>query len=588
MWGPFAVYENVCIFVAFVQLFRVFYYFGSTTISKSNTPSHYIGGSNSVKNKRSKSLLVATSLTIAMTGILSACSKSTDTTDAPSTASTVTSPSSTTGFPIVTKPLTLKMLQRIAPNAGPSKDLLVWNEYEKKTGIKVIVEDVPTEGFSERKNLVFASNELPDFFFRAALSPNESLKYGTSGQLIPLEKLIEQYAPNFKALMDKYPEIKAGITFPNGHIYTLPMIVTTKASLVPKLWLNKKWLDKLGLKQPQTTDELISVLKAFRDGDPNGNGKADEIPLSTQPSENKTKDNISLVNFFAGSFGLDLQFDYRANIENGKVKLWSTDDRFKALLQFLNTLWKEKLIDREYFTQTNAQYIAKMSSGRMGEFSWGNNNPFAAIADQYVQGVPVKGPLGDQKFSVSDSITKIFGTFAITNVNKQPEATMRWIDYFYGQEGSTFIRYGVEGQTFNYDANGEAVYVDAIAKDPKPDAAACAKVSPYCGGAFPHWLNEKNDSLVNNQAVVDAQKVLDPYLPKVKYGVPLFDEATSKNVEILRNDIDTYVIEQTAKFIIGDLDFSKWDNYVATLKKMKIDELEGMYQSVYDNLQSKK
>ncbi|MNR54627.1 hypothetical protein D3C85_1748510 [compost metagenome] len=50
------------------------------------------------------------------------------------------------------------MLQRIAPNAGASKDLLVWNEYEKKTGIKVIVEDVPTEGFSERKNLVFASN----------------------------------------------------------------------------------------------------------------------------------------------------------------------------------------------------------------------------------------------------------------------------------------------------------------------------------------------------------------------------------------------------------------------------------------------
>lgn len=31
---------------------------------------------------------------------------------------------------------------------------------------------------------------------------------------------------------------------------------------------------------PQTTDDLIKVLEAFKTKDPNGNGKADEIPMS--------------------------------------------------------------------------------------------------------------------------------------------------------------------------------------------------------------------------------------------------------------------------------------------------------------------
>lgn len=47
------------------------------------------------------------------------------------------------------------------------------------------------------------------------------------------------------------------------------------------MYINRKWLDTLGLSMPQTTDELYAVLEKFRDGDPNGNGLGDEIPFST-------------------------------------------------------------------------------------------------------------------------------------------------------------------------------------------------------------------------------------------------------------------------------------------------------------------
>lgn len=490
-----------------------------------------------------------------------------------------------TGFPIVKEPITLKMFSRIAPNSGASKNLLVWQEYQKKTGINLDFEDVPTQGFPERKNLAFASNDLPDFFFRSALTPLETIKYGTSGQLIPLEGLIDKYAPNFKALMDKYPEIKADITFPDGHIYSLPMVVTTKPSLVGMNWINQSWLDKLGLSMPQTPDELINVLKAFKDKDPNGNGKADEIPLSNTgpnagPADNK--ENIQLVEEFAGSFGLDRQFEYGANVNNGKVHLWMADDNYKKELQFLNQLWQQKLIDTQYFTQTQAQYIAKMSAGQIGVMSWGNNNPFIAHAADYKGMPPIKGPNGDQKYVVIQPMTKAFGAFAITNANKHPDATMRWVDYFYGKEGATFIRYGVEGKTFNYDSNGEAQYVDSINKSDKPDVTACKDVTPFCGGAFPHWLNDKNDSLVNNEDSITAEKVVEPYLPDVKYGALLFDEKTAKEVAALRSDIDTYVREQSTKFIIGEISFDKWEEYVNTLKKMNLDKLQDLYQQAFD------
>lgn len=486
------------------------------------------------------------------------------------------------GFPIVDEPITLKMFSRIAPISAPNEELTVWQEYEKMTGIKIEFEDVPTQGFQERKNLAFASNELPDFLFRSAINPLETIKYGSNGQIIPLEDLIDQYAPNFKALMEEYPEIKADITYPDGHIYSMPMIITVKASLTGKNWMNEAWLNELDLEMPTTTDELITVLKAFRDGDANGNGDTtDEIPLSFQTPSNADA-GLMLVNQFAGSFGLERQFEYNANIEDGKVQLWVTDDRYKAQLQFLNELWEEKLIDPEYFTHTNAEYIAKMTSAKLGYFTWGNNNPFTAIADQITPVAPVEGPLGDRMYSNIGPMTRAFGAFAITSANEHPEETMRWVDYFYGKEGSTFIRYGVEGESFNYDENGEAVYVDSIMNDPKPDVVACTTITPFCGGAFPHWIHDKNDSLVNNAVNMEAQETIDPYLPEVKYGPLLFDEDTAREVDILRGDIDTYVREQSTKFIIGDISFDQWDTYVDTLKKMDIERLQEIYQQFFD------
>ncbi|WP_284645869.1 extracellular solute-binding protein [Paenibacillus silviterrae] len=483
-----------------------------------------------------------------------------------------------TGFPIVKEPIKLKMFTRIAPSNGPFKDMPVFQEYEKMSNIQVEFIEAPTDGFAEKKNLLFASNELPDALYRSQLTPLEATRYGAGGQLIPLEKLIDSYAPNLKKLMETYPEIRSAITTPEGHIYAIPGIVSVGAARTDKRWINQAWLKKLNLKEPETTDELYEVLKAFRDRDPNGNGKQDELPMTA-------RNGLSIVPIMAGSFGLDFQLGYNINLENDKVNIWMGSDRNKELLVYLNKLYSEKLLDTELFTQKEAQYLAKQGTGNTGLFFDQTNNPMldGKVADQYVGIAPFKGPHGD-RLQLAAPVPRDFGAFAITSVNKHPEATMRWIDYFFGDEGSTLLRFGRLGEHYEM-RNGIPYYTDAFLASSN---GAQAKITPYAGGGAPHLISEKVASFINPPQVQEAQKKLDPYMPKIRYAAPMFDEATAQKVNVLRNDIDKYYEEQSTKFIAGALSFDKWGEFQATLKKMKIDELQKLYQDAYDNLKKQK
>ena len=84
----------------------------------------------------------------------------------------------------------------------------------------------------------------------------------------------------------------------DGHIYSLPELLPQLhyiGSANDTFWINKAWMDTLGLEEPKSFDELYEVLKAFKEGDPNGNGEADEIPLSI--SDNKYNSLLSYADF---------------------------------------------------------------------------------------------------------------------------------------------------------------------------------------------------------------------------------------------------------------------------------------------------
>ena len=212
----------------------------------------------------------------------------------------------------------------------------------------------------EKRQISLASGDYPDLFLLIpwvdAFTKTDVQKLGEQGVVVPLEDLIKQYAPNIQKALDSNPVLKAMSTTPDGHIYSMPQWSDCYHCTYPdKLWINSAWLKKLHLQIPKTTEELRTVLKAFKTQDPNGNGKADEIPMTTDTGDS------SLLAYLMNAF---TYVPYGANPSvrsllelNGDTVATPVDKpEWREGLKYINSLYKEGLIDQAAFTQ-NAEAL---------------------------------------------------------------------------------------------------------------------------------------------------------------------------------------------------------------------------------------
>lgn len=435
---------------------------------------------------------------------------------------------------------------------------------------------LPAEGFDEKKSLMWAGNDYPDVFNRAVLTNAEIVKYGSMGVLAPLEDLIPTYAPNLQKLIDENPAILSRILAPDGHIYALPAIFTLNAARCEKFWINKGALDKAGLAIPTTLDELEKVLTAMQAIDLNGNGKQDEYPLGAATSD-------TLINRFAGSFGNQIQFfDRNINVVDGKVSSYLADDSMKAELQFLAGLYKKGLIDPDIFTQEYAKHAAKMAGHQYGLFFNQADDTFDST--NFVGIAPFKG-IAATVYAEAQPVARDNGVFAIGAGCQYPEAALRFIDYFYGEEGSILMRYGVEGENMFFDDAGKPHYNEGTLDSPEGSSTVIGRYTIWPGGNAPQWVNDDNCEAISSVATRAATEALNPYFPQKIYAEPLLDTDTNTRLSILENDLKNYRKETHAKFIRGDLNFeSDWDIYVETINKIGLQEWVSIFQAAYDRL----
>ncbi len=523
--------------------------------------------------------------TIVLTGSLAACGNSAkqETADSTAAVSTVNSSGDTgvkaEGFPIVDEPITLSVFGQRDQNQIEWKNMLIFQEYEKKTNIKLDYQEVPAQGYAEKKSLLFASNQLPDIFLRAFLTKEDMTTFGTSSQqLVDLGQYIEKYAPNINSIFKEHNAIYNSQLAPDGKIYTLPEINLSATGLLGfKQWINKDWLDKAGMKAPTTLEELKAVLIAFRDNDPNGNGKKDEIPMGIREP--------SSIYVLGGSFGLDHQMSDTINIENGKIHYWLTDDRFKEYLQWLNELYKEKLLWQEYYKNDRPAWRSNLANASYGVMYMPYSDVFINVESQFTGLDPIKGPRGDQLMADVSTGIGDPGAFAVSNSCKYPEAAVRWVDYFYSEEGSIFSRYGIEGQTYHKDEAGNPVINDEILKAPEGFMTALGKICLTPGGANPALISDKTDGIVASALTKKIAAEQAGYMPEKVYAKPILSVEDTERVNTINQDLVKYRDEAVTKFIIGEYGFDKWDVYCNTINKIGMGELEQIYQKAFDKLE---
>lgn len=491
------------------------------------------------------------------------------------------------GFPLVNETVKKTIMIRKPGNIGDVEKMETLNYIAEKMNLEIEWIVVGADGWDERINLMLSTNDLPDIIMKGTI-PNLSAAI-EDGQVIALDELMEYYSDGIKPLLEEYPGVDISSRASDGKLYTLPGINTLRPNLTShrNLWINQQWLDNLGLEIPTTTDELLDVLRAFRDEDANGNGNtSDEIPYAIEDSGATHSGRVDII---SGLFGLYYNMGYEnIQLEGDTVSFLKNTDEWKEVLQYMNTMYTEGLMDNEVYTQTGDMSIAKISSGNVGIFGLSSDDLFTTVSDQYVALAPVQSPNGKTPVIQLASNSMGSNTF-ITSADETPWVSFRLLDYFFTEEGSMTVGCFNEdliGVTCQKKEDGSWDYSEEMINDERGVAVAVGDACPLPGGGFGYWRNENNSNYIYSEKVQENVPVWEPYYQADPvYGTPLFDSQTQEKVDEIKTDLDVYVSECQAKFITGEMSFDNWDDYCATLESLRVDELVSYYQAYYDSLQ---
>ena len=500
----------------------------------------------------------------------------------------------------------VKTFRIVCPAGGdsnpPASEWWIWQKYEEMTGIHIEWEEIPESALNDRKNLIMMSDEKPDAFWHVSWSSEELARYGASGSFVNIAPYLDTSASNLKTLLtEEVPDGLKSITMDDGGIYGMPWVMTDKPQTNARFYLNKNWLKNAGLEAPETIEDLTKVFDVFKTTDVNGNGDAnDEWPIYMQP------DGIGMLEeMLCGSYGIGnngfkpIGEKYYLD-KDGKVQYLYTSEGMKKMWQQMADWWSKGYFYPETFGKY--EYESWVTDGKVndvvGMYGWGDAAFLYSDASQdYVGIAALEGPDGDKVQSWCDYPVRGIGTFVITDACDDPEALVKWGDFFYSKEGTTFAAYGTEGETYTLDENDEIVYCDDILNyDGGAQLGAWQYGFFVYGGSFP-WRSydsktmehaRKNDvEGFTGERFSDYVEDSEKYSAKLMPGmIPTAEEADQ--VSPFLTDSDSYVQEARMKFVTGQWNFdSDWDAYVNQLNAMGAEDYITVKQAQYDRYLSK-
>lgn len=477
----------------------------------------------------------------------------------------------------------------------------IFKRLEEKTNVHIDWTAVQQDQWADKKALIFANyKDLPDFIFNAGMSDSDLLKYGDQGLILNLEDFIEKDMPNLSAIFEKYPQYKAMCVDTDGHIWALPWIEqlgedkTAIQTVGDMSFINKKWLDFLGLDMPKTTDDFENVLKAFKD---NAKKLQDEfkidgdiIPMSCILNDGD-QDPAILINGFGEGYGDPDRGRHIAVTDDKKVICAATQDGFKKGIAWLHQLYAEGLIDKEAFTQDWSTYVAKGKSHRYGVcFSWDVANidnlddfvPLPALKADTINITPQNG-----------SFTSGFdrGRCVVTAMAKDPDLVCAWLDQMYDSYQSPQNNWGTYG-----DKDGFNIFELSTNKDGKPmlKHAALGDNSPVevreaqsVNGPLA-VLNEYYNVYVTcpDDAQYRLDWIKDIYTPDMhgKYVYPnlLMSADDVEEVSNLEADIEKCINTHKSDWIMNGFSDDDWDSYLSDLEGYGLDEYLEIHQKYLD------
>ena len=504
-------------------------------------------------------------------------------------------------FPLKEK-ATLTGMISFPPNTESNpNNRTIFKRLQEKTNVEIEWTAIQGDQWGDKITLNMANPKtLTDFIFTAGFGDSDLLKYADQGIIIPLEEYIDAYMPNLSAVFEKYPEYRTMSTDSEGHIWALPWIEqlgsgkTAIQTIDNMSFINKKWMDFLGLEMPTTVDEFEQVLIAFRDhaselqAEFNIDGSI--IPMSCIVNDGG-QDPCILINGFGEGYGDADKGRHIAVTDDLKVICSATQQGFKDGIAWLHSLYEQGLIDPEAFTQEWSTYVSKGKSGRYGVcFSWD-----VANIDNLQDWVPLPALTADTR-----NITPQNGSFTsgydrgrcvVTAVAKNPALVCAWLDQMYDPFQSPQNNWGTYGEDDDFDIfelgeneNGEEMLKHAPLGDASPVEVREAEA---VGGPLA-ILDEYYGVYVTcpDDAQYRLDWIKDYYTPDMntKYVYPnvFMSQEDTEELSNLQADIQKTINANKSDWIMNGFTDADWDKYLKDLDAYGLQDYLAIFQKYLD------
>lgn len=483
----------------------------------------------------------------------------------------------------------------------------------------------------ELLSAAFGANELPDVIIgaQAYMDANRLITYGAlDQQLVDLAPYInETLMPNLYSIYEKEPGYRSAVTDADGHVWSFGLITDDdRGSVVNREYLNYEWLDKLGLEEPKTLDDLLNVLRAFKKDKPNS------YPMGTTSASR----SLTVINAL-GYLTNDRQ-GLEPCLRNGEVVIPAADrELYIEYLKFWKTCWDEELVSRDFFAETSKEVGARVSEGKVGFLASGYAYSYTKNYTDFWCTGPLTSQYNDVKQWPASPSAITCGGFVVTTAC-DPELiplACRFADVLYTRHNYNLfnmgpnttaeadILFGNEGWSYNILDNGtiETVHHGYI-NNPDKYAnlneylwrvnriwyAGTWGMHAYDGSedylGYVYSLGLSDPSTVADTSEFRTEKVngktpegadhairasnyeLTPYISRDMYpGVAYYDTETTEEIASLQIQVNQYASAEFAQFVTGKraLTEEELNKYFDEIEKLGAARLLEIYTEYYDD-----
>ena len=495
-------------------------------------------------------------------------------------------PQASLSYPLVTDgseqvTVWVSLPPHVAPYMEDVSESAAYRAAAEATGIKMVTTTVSAAVEAEQFQLMCAGGTTGDY----DIIVGATRAYGSADAAIEDEIVIDlsdylaEYMPDYYNFLQSDEEVRKLLTTDSGAIADIAGRAT--GGRPQGFGIRKDWLDKSGLDIPTTYDELYNVLTVFKN---DYNCPEPLLMFSTGFLDN---------DFLCSGFGMTQNGYY---VEDGTVKFAYLEDSFKQYCQLISKWYAEGLLSKDFLNNVQGagiSYDAQMQDGTAGVFMTGVDIFSSSSAESASDPDWEAVPMADVTVNSGDTITMgntpnsdpLSNKWNVTTgVSEERMANvLGFVNWFFTEDGSIACNFGIEGEGFEYDTDGNPKLTELVTNNPEGMGSFIAEAI-YLNWCAPYTLDTRYyDSIYDTEAQASATDIWNSNRNNSQqyHGDLTSDENSAYNA--VYSDIDTYIDNMAVSFMTGAADVNaEWDTFVSTVESMDIASCIQIKQDAYD------